>query len=154
MRFFFITVFIFLVSDIASGQTCYKFHETGACGPIATKEGFKLFGQSKSAIFEINQTSKLLVTFYGGKDYKVICATEKGYEPVHFKIYDASDGKIFYDNMEDDYNESVGFSVEKTQQLTVEVTLLAENYEPTDFANNRACVGILILWRKTPRLGF
>jgi len=143
-----------LQASLVFGQSCPKFHESGVCGPVVTRDGFKLFGQSKSAMFEINQTSKFLVTFYGDKDYKVICGTESGFEPVRIRIVDQSDGKVFYDNIEDDYNESIGFSIEKTQQLTIEVTLLAQDFEPSDFEENRACVGILILWRRTPQLGF
>ncbi len=154
MRILIFAISILIFSGLLNGQPCPEFHKSGICGPVATKDGFKLFGQSKSALFEINQTSKFLVTFYGEKDYKIICGTEKGYEPVKFRVVDQSDGKVFYDNSEDDYNESVGFSIEKTQQLTIEVTLLAEKFEPTDFAENRACIGILILWKKTPQLGF
>lgn len=154
MRILNLSILILIFSAFCHGQPCPKFHQSGACGPTTTKDGFNMFGQSKSALLEINQTSKFLVTLYGDKDYKVICAAEKGYEPVRFRIVDQSDGKVFYDNMEDDYNESIGFSIEKTQQLTIEVTLLAENYKPDDFTENRACIGILILWRRTPQLGF
>jgi hypothetical protein len=154
MRYVLLIIAFSFISLIFQGQSCQKFHESGICGPVVTKEGFKMFGQSKSAMFEINQTSKFLVTFYGEKDYKVICGTEAGYEPVRMRIIDQSDGKVFYDNSEDDYNESIGFSIEKTQQLIVEVTLLAENYQPEDFEENRACIGILILWKRTPQLGF
>lgn len=142
------------ISALAAGQGCRLFHQSGACGPVQTRDGFRLYGQSKSALFEINQKSKFQVTFHGKKDYKIVSATEKGFEPVRMRVSDPASGSVFYDNIEDDYCESFGFSVEETQVLELEITLLSEKIEPEDFEENRACVGVLILWRKTPALGF
>jgi len=62
--------------------------------------------------------------------------------------------EVLYDNQFDDYIETVGFSMDSTKAVTVELTLLAEKIKPQNFDENRACVGVQIMWRKTPKIGF
>ena len=135
------------------GQNCRNYHKGRYCickhGP-----GFRYFGQSRSGLFEINKPFSYEVMLYGGKDYIFSVCTEFGYEPVHFKIEDIETGEIIYDNMDDDYYSSVGFSIYDPQKVKVEVTIKAEGFTPEDFSDNRACVGVHILWRKTEKLGF
>jgi len=82
-----------------------------------------------------------------------MCAKEKLF-PIHYRIIDADTKEVFYDNEEDDYVEQVGFSNEQTRKIILEVTMLAEKFKPKDMLDSRACVGILILWRKMPKTGF
>jgi hypothetical protein len=137
----------------APAQPCKNYLKKKKCGPLHPDD-FKMSGQSRTAMFELKVKSGHEFILYGKTDYKIICCTDKKYYPLHFKITEKQSGEILYDNIEDDYNESVGFTTESTQVVIIEVELLSKDYEPNDFSKNRACGGLLILWRKTPKLGF
>jgi hypothetical protein len=134
-------------------QPCRKFHKEGDCR-TRQDENFRLFGQSRSALLEIGLTAEHEVTFYAGMDYIVTCCTEFGFYPVHFRLIDISTNEVFYDNMHDNYFESIGFSTDEPRKVKIEITIKAEEFTPEDFNDNRACAGINILWRKTQQIGF
>jgi hypothetical protein len=134
-------------------QPCKNYLKKKKCGPLHPSD-FRMSGQSKSAMFELKSKSNHEMILYGKTDYKVICCTDKRYYPIHFKITEKQSGDVIYDNMDDNYNESIGFTTENTQVVIIEVELLSKDFEPSDFSKNRACGGLLVLWRKTPKLGF
>ena len=150
----FTSVFLLLSSTYAFSQRCHSFHHHNNCWTKDIKKDFKQYGQARSAILEINKRFSYQAIFYGKKDYKVIVCTESGYYPVHYRLTNAETKEILYDNSEDNYVESVGFTTDKNIKLLIEVTILAENIEPEDAKDLRICAGIQILWRKAPKLGF
>jgi len=154
---FVFTVFAFLSFFVPQkhiqAQYCDRFHETSACR-LANDGSFNPYGQSKSAMVEIKKTFEYKLVLYGEKDFKIGICTEDGFGPVHFKIINARTKELLYDNMTDDYIESVGFTNDFTQSVIIEITVLAEGVEPEDAYDTRACVGVNILWRKAPKIGF
>ncbi|MFO7827793.1 MAG: hypothetical protein R6V23_04155 [Bacteroidales bacterium] len=147
--------FLFMLFQIkpVSAQYCDRFHETSACR-LANDGSFKPYGQSKSGVLEINKKFEYKLVLYGEKDFKIGVCTESGFGPVHFKIINARSKTVLYDNITDDYIESVGFTNDFTQSVIIEITVLAEEIEPEDAYDTRVCVGINILWRKAPKIGF
>ena len=146
-------IITFYVINPTHGQYCDKFYETKNC-LILADASFHPYGQSKSAMLEINKSFECKLVLYGEKDFKIAVCTENGYSPVHYKILNARTRNVLYDNITDDYNESVGFTNDYTQSIIIEITVLAEAVEPKDIYDKRVCVGINILWRKAPKLGF
>ena len=138
---------------ILFGQKCVNYYKSHECADF-NKKGFYLFGQSRSTVLEIGVKSQFEVVLKGERDYIVTCCTERGYYPVHFVLTTKDGGEVLYDNMTDDYMNSIGFTIENTQTIIISVTLLAEGKQPEDFDENRACVGVAIQFRKTPRIGF
>jgi|GEM_PF-386594 len=136
-----------------NAQNCRQFHKSRLCME-KNEPGFSLYGQSKSGFFEIDSVFSYEAILYGQKDYIVSVCTERGYEPIHYKIIDKETKDVFYDNIEDDYFESIGFTVDKPQKVIIEVAIKARGLKPDNFTENRACVGVLILWRKVSKLGF
>ncbi|MEW5846912.1 MAG: hypothetical protein AB1777_11715 [Bacteroidota bacterium] len=135
-----------------NGQ-CTGFHTTRDCTPPEI-EDFKRFGQSRSRLVEAKKTFTYQVVLFGGYDYKIGICTEKGYYPVQFRIINADDNSVFYDNANDDYVETVGFTVEKTKNVLFEITVLASKKEFKDATDSRVCAGVAIYWRKVPKTGF
>lgn len=153
-KLYLIVIFILLLSEeCLKSQTCFSFHNDKHCANKPKNE-FRIYGQSESAMLEKDHTVELPVIFYGNKDYIVTVCTEKGYYPVHYVIRDIETNNIFYDNMEDDYYESVGFTVDVPRKVVLEITLLAENIELSNFGDPQACVGVNILWRRAEKIGF
>jgi len=147
-------IFSFFVSSITFAQKCKGFHHHDDCWTPDIKNDYKQYGQARSALLEINKKFIYQAIFYGKKDFKVLVCTEYGYYPVHYRLIDANTKEIFYDNAEDDYVEYVGFTLDKSLTLIVEITILAEQIEPEDAKDLRICAGIQIIWRKAPQLGF
>lgn len=149
--YFILLVLIF--STPALAQRCDDYHKTSDCR-IYSSKGFDYYGQSRSALLEIKNQATFKAVFYGDRDYKVVLCTEYGYYPIHFVISNEDTQEILYDNQEDDYIESVGFSIDRTQNLIFEITVLAEDVKPKDSFDLRVCVGVNIYWRKVPQMGF
>ncbi|MBN2484831.1 MAG: hypothetical protein JXB34_02540 [Bacteroidales bacterium] len=139
--------------NFAYSQSCFSFHNSKDCVPRLEKD-FRIYGQSKSAYLVIDKKSDLTIVFYGNKDYIITVCTEKGYYPVHFVIKDFNTNSVLYDNMEDDYIESVGLTFDNPTKTTIEVTMLATEANPTDIGEDAACVGVHIQWRKAIKTGF
>lgn len=118
------------------------------------REVMNVYGQSKNALLQTGIQNNFSVTLFGEKDYKFIICSEANYYPIHIRLIDPITQEVFYDNKDDDYIESVGFTIEKTRRLIVEITLLAAKVEVKDIGQDRACVGVLILWQKIPKTGF
>lgn len=147
-----IIILLLFASFLIFGQNCSKYHKSIGCR-VTNSEGFKPFGQSKSAILDAGKTYKYQVVLFGGYDYKIGLCTEKGFTPIHLKIINAENQTVFYDNSEDEYTETVGFSNEITKNVIFEVTLMASEMEFRDIGDTRACLGVAILWHKIPKMG-
>lgn len=146
--------FVLIFSGLqANAQLCTGFHKTSACAakPI---EGFQLYGQSRSAFLEIKKSFEYKFILYGNKDFIFVLCTEHNYGPIHFRIINEDNKELIYDNITENYIESIGFTNEKTRKVIIEVTLLSEKIKPEDGSDNRACVGFNIRWRKIPKIGF
>lgn len=155
MRVFRIIIGILLVLFISKSimaQSCMGFYKSSNCYRSESK-GFKQYGQAKSATIELNKLYKCQVVLYGKKDYIFSLCTETGFKPLHFRIVDNTSKEVIYDNADDNYNPSIGFSMEKTSTVTVEAEILVEKGDK-DPNKYRVCLGIQIWWRKIPKIGF
>lgn len=146
-----IVIFLFSIfmAFQMQGQICKGYHLSKNCN-IPDLQDYKRFGQSRSRLVLARKTIRYKVTLFGGYDYKIGVCTEKNFAPVHFKIIDANKNTVFYDNTNDDYVENVGFTVEETKNVIVEMTVLAEDMEIDNTAESRTCLGVAIYWRKVP----
>lgn len=149
----FIVIAFVLIGIQGKAQRCSDFHKTSAClaKPV---EGFKLYGQSRSAFLEINKPFEYKFVLYGNKDFILVLCTEYRYSPIHFRLIDEETKEVIYDNSAENYVESIGFTNENTRKVILEVTLLAERIKPEDGSDTRACAGFNIQWRKIPKIGF
>jgi len=144
---------ILLINTTCLSQSCKDFHKRRDC--VSTEgKGFNLYGQSRSKVIELGSSTAYQVVLYGRKDYIFSFCTERNLYPLHYKITDVETEKVLFDNIEDDYIESIGFTVDETITVNIEMSVLAKGFEPGSFTENRGCLGLLILWRKTPKIGF
>ncbi len=135
------------------GQNCVGFYKQGDCEHFQRKD-FYLMSHSRSSMFEIGVESEIKAALSGGHDYIFTCCTEKDYYPIHMQIITDEDSQVVYDNMHDDYNNSVSFTLDNDQIISIKVKLLANGVDPEDFQENRTCLGITIQYRKVPKMGF
>jgi len=143
-----------LFSLNAQSLECNNYHKRSLCYREAYAEGFNYYGQSASALAEKGVTLTYNAVFYGGKDYIINLCCLPLFEPVHMVIYDADTDELIYDNEEDEYLNRVAFTMEFTRSLLFEITVIGDGLTDGSLDSKRTCVGILILWRKVPKIGF
>ena len=146
-------IFILMIVFPAYSQSCQGFYKNSRCY-VKDAKGFKPYGQSKSAAIEINKLYKFQVVLYGQKDFIFSLCTEPGFSPLHFKLTDSKTNEVIYDNEQDDYNQYVGFSMDKMTTVNVEVEIIMEAGDNQDPQKARVCLGVQIFWRHIPKLGF
>ena len=139
--------------SINTRAQCAGFHRTARCFMHEPKE-FKTYSQSKSAVVQINDVYTYQTVLFGNKDYIFNLCTEKGYKALHFKITNSKTNELIYDNIDDKYNQSIGFTVKDDITVNVEATILSEKETKIDPNKKRVCLGIQILWRLIPKIGF
>lgn len=144
-----------LLFSLAGYSQCDDYHNKVSCRPSAQEaKDMILSSQSKSSYLEANKTYKFQMTLFGNMDYRIIFCTERKFYPIHYVITEKDTGIPLYDNEPDDYVESIGVSIENTTIVIVEVTLLAKDAKFKDLRQNRACLGVPILYRRIPKSGF
>jgi len=148
-----ILIFFLFVSNSIKAQGCYGYHKVDTDCRISSDGGFRIYGQSKSAVVEINKTFEYKLVLYGQKDYIISLCSDKRI-PIKYKIINARSKNVLFDNSEDDYINSVGFSNDFTQSVIIEITIENEDFEIDRADDGLACVGVNIYWRKTPKIGF
>ena len=134
-------------------QSCQAFYRNSRCY-VKEAKGFKPYGQSKSAAIEVNKLYTFQVVLYGQKDFIFSLCTELGFKPLHFKLTNINTKEVIYDNAQDDYNQYIGFAMEKTTTVNVDVEIIMESEDNKDPKNARVCLGVQIFWRHIPKLGF
>ena len=138
--------FIFYIYSF--GQDCKDFHKSQDCYVyIPPDRDFEVYNQAKSAYAEIGKTNIYKVILFGKRDFIVgVCAEAKYYRQIWLRIIDSNTKQVLYDNKEFDYIESFDFTIERTQPLDLEVTILTKDKNP---ANSKICLGIQILSAKS-----
>jgi hypothetical protein len=95
----------------------------------------------------VGYTLRYNVIFYGKRNYKISFCTNKNYYPVHFKLIDALTEKVLYDNEDDDYLESLGFAMENTKQILIEVEVLADKASDREIEEYYPCIGMFLQFK-------
>ncbi len=145
-KIFLTLLFILSISLFGFGQFCADFHKTGDCRKDLLPN-FRYYSQSRSDLVKVGFTVKYDVVFYGEREYMVSFCTMKHYYPVHFKLIDGMTEEVFYDNKKDEYLESIGFAVEKTRRILIEIEILAHQASDVEIEEQYPCIGMFIQFR-------
>ena len=145
--------FLLTLSSISLAQGCNGFNKSKRCTRYAGGE-YKTYGQSQNALLMADSTYRCQVVLFGNKEYRISFCSENGFSPIHIRLIDVATKEVTYDNETDQYIESVGFTVEKTRQVMIEVTLMPKNKNWENIRQATSCLGILIQWDKMPKIGF
>ena len=139
-------LFMLSFSLFGFGQFCADFHKTGDCRKDLAPN-FRYYSQSRSDLIKVGFTVKYDIVFYGEREYLMSFCTMKNFYPVHFKLIDGLTEEVFYDNKEDEYLESIGFAVEKTRRILVEIEILAHQANDEEIEESYPCLGMFIQFR-------
>ncbi len=78
-------------------------------------------GQVNTNTLEAGKTISLNLSFYAGKDYRIIVCSEEILGDVTFKVIDKSK-RVVFSSAENNHPDFWDFKAKSTQPLTVEVT--------------------------------
>jgi hypothetical protein len=150
-----ILTYIFLNIN-SYAQPCYGIHGSMLCTiPAPDINEFRPSSYSKSVLLNTKVPYKYSVILTPGKDYIIGVCCELPYRPVRFKLIDLQKDTVVYDNSEDNYMESIGFTVEQNPlNLVIEVTVMASDAHPKSGEETRSCMGLRILYRTIGKKGF
>jgi len=146
-----------------SMRKCFGY-QRDSC-PRSENVYYKLTDDSRSALFVKGQTSRVRVSLYNGRDYRIsFCHDRILGEGIVMRIIDAENGNTLYDSAEDNYATEFEFTVTQTRDVYVEIEIPgssalaeAENNEEMIFVRKETamgCVGILVEHMITPPKGF
>ena len=155
MKKLILTYFLLFLGIFSFAQRCDTYYTSYNCRPSPQEaKDMILSSQSKGVELEAYKTYTFRMTLFRNMDYRIIFCTQRKFLPIHYVIKEAETGNILYDNKDDDYVESIGFTMETTTIVNVDVTLLAEKANFKDLRQNRACFGLPILFRRVEKIGF
>lgn len=145
---FYLSFLLMILTLSAYGQECQNFHKSNDCYVyVPDGRDFQIYNQARSTYADVGITNIYKVVLFGKKDYIVgVCAEAKYYRQIRLRIIDSNSKKVLFDNKEFDFIESFGFTIDKTQPLDLEITVLSKE---KIVAGTKICLGIQILWSKT-----
>lgn len=150
-----ILILLFSISTVLFSQNCNNYHKkfTSDCRGAGDKEWI-YYSQSKSALVEKDRAVTLRVIFYGDNEYSLSLCTVSNLYPIHFKLIDVETKEVLFDNSTDDYINIVQFGVENTKSMDIEITAIGKLDLDETIESRIGCLGVLIMWRNAPDIGF
>lgn len=131
----------------AQRNHCKKFHLYAECN---TNPGprFKYDGQSRSNIIGVGDQLIYRLVLYAERQYVFNFCTSDYFEPIHIKLLNAKTDEVIYDNKTDDYLQTLTLNIDQTQNLKVQVEILAEEMSEEDKLEYFGCIGMMIQYKK------
>ena len=129
----------FMVGAPMQSQAQCKSFTKKTCLPHL--EPYVYNGQLNSAVLSEGDVAELLLTFYGGQDYRINICSHETLGKIQFQVYD-TDKNLLFDNTNNELTNSWDFKSNSTQQLIVRVTVPEEKNRSGMVQNG--CVSILV----------
>ena len=148
-----------------SMRRCWGYHKD-SCAISSNIYYRVIVDESRSALFVKGQTSRIPVSIYNGRDYRIsFCHDEMLGSGIVMKLIDAETENVLYDNSEDGFATEFEFTVTQTCDIYVEIYVpgtskmseAEESGEDLIFVRKdteMGCVGILVEHMITPLKGF
>ena len=133
-----------------SAQDCYDYYKR-FCGRSNGRFPYTVNNSSVGLAFAPGESKCVYGELLQGKDYRITICADSLYSGVVELLIRNEDGKILYDNSQDDFNDDIEFSCRKTN--SVEYILTVPRRLDVD-EKTKGCVGLLIEETITPHIGF
>lgn len=145
-----ISILFFLVglSQSIYGQQCFEFHKSKNCSTEDIKE-YKLSSLSRSHYLEVGKTVTYEVVLYGQKEVIIQFCTEEKYYPLRFKLRSSVNGDLIYDNKYDNYINTISLALDRTELISIELSIVSTDENISVLKGTKACVGMAIYMEKT-----
>ncbi len=151
-----ILILITLGSLQISAQSKCKNYLEKKCGGYGTP--YKFSGQSRSASFEVGQSSSLKMSAFAGFEYCVTLCATKQLKGIYFRITEDTPQKtVLYDGTNDESGMlQKEFFIEDSKKLLIEVISpeLDKSIDEVNYERLNGCVGVIIEYHKIGQKGF
>lgn len=152
-----LTVSILLIVNLqlSAQKECKDYHvkKCGGYGPP-----YKYSGQSRSASFEVGESSSFQMSAFEGFEYCITLCSSKQLKGIHFRIIEDNAQKtVLYDGANDESGMlQKEFYIKNSKKLLIEVICPEMNKEAEDINYDRlnGCVGVIIEYHKIGKKGF
>jgi len=153
-KILFSLLFVVVTISLLVAQSDCKSYHTKKCDGYG--DPYKYSGQSKSASFDLGETSSFKMSAFGGFEYSVSLCAERQLEGIYFRILeDTPEKTVLYDGQGDEMLDEQ-FFIEDSKKLIVEVVVPKSEtpVEELDYEDTNGCVGVVIEYRKVGKGGF
>lgn len=150
IQYFIISLLFTITGFINSsyGQNCNEFYKSKSCR-VEDADEFKLSSLSRSHYLEVGKTITYEVVLYGQKEVIIQFCTEEGYYPLRFKLKSSITGEVIYDNKYDNYANTISLSLDRTELISIEISIVSNEENISVLKGTKACVGMAIYMEKT-----
>lgn len=141
MRFIKILLPILLIAPLMSSAQCRSFTKK-KCLP--SLDGYSQNDSFNSAVLIPGDEAELLLTFYEGKDYRLLVCAHPILGDVEFEVLDTAEEMIYTNHSDDgaDKGTMFDFKVANTQQLIVRIRV--PETETASTLIHEGCVSIMV----------
>lgn len=139
MKFLKIILPILLILPLMSSAQCRSFTKK-KCLPEL--EGYAQNDNFNSAVLIPGDEAELLLTFYAGKEYRLLVCAHPVLGKVEFEVLDTDDEVIYNSDDEVEDEHLFDFKVASTQQLIVRIRV-PESESPSSLIHE-GCVSVMI----------
>lgn len=143
---FSILIALLAFANTTAGQNCRDYHKTARC--YVDDIGYKLSSLSRSNYLLVGETVTYEVVLYGNKEIIISCCTEEKYYPLRFKLRSSVTGEVIYDNKYDKYINRISLSLDRTELISIELTIVSTPENVSVLKGTKACVGLAIYMEK------
>ena len=98
-------------------------------------------GNYHAALLIEGEEAELYKTFYSNRDYRIGVCGAPNLAQIEFKVIDARNGKVLYDNSQQDFDWKWDFRLESSQQLKIMVKVLVPDTNVDE--PEEGCVAIM-----------
>ena len=135
-------------STISYSKDCNDYMN-GKRRSVRIEKGYQIYLQPNSKMIGVEDTIKFNISFLGKFDYILTFCADREYYPINIRLVNPTSNKEIYDNTTDAYIESLGIGFVNTQNVIVEVSLLAnvdikKRYRWDEYT----CIGLIIQRKK------
>lgn len=131
-----ITSLAFLSLSVNSDAQCRAFTKN-RCLPML--QGYVQNDNYNSAVLVPGDEAELLLTFYGGKEYRMVVCSHPILGTVNYEVSDTS-GELIYSGNSDD-SAVFDFKMSNTQQLIVRLRVPVQQ---TTISSHEGCVSVMV----------
>jgi hypothetical protein len=136
---FIILAFCLLALPVALNAQCKQFAKN------TCKSGLKPYqhdgNYDATALLVEGDVAPMYKTVHSEVQYRLGVCGSNNLPPIHFQVQDARNGKVLYDNSDNDYNWKWDFTPESSSQIKVIITVPRSGNEGSE--PEEGCVAVM-----------
>src|SRR4030042_245065 len=141
-----LTFSLLVIPCYSFAQECVDYYRQGDC-IMDVKKSFKIYSQSKGFMMSPQDSVDINIVLYGQKDYIFSFCTHAKLYPIRYRLIDPDTKEIIYDNISDNFIESIGIGFNITRNIIIRINILARRATEYDIEQKIGCVGMLIKYK-------